>query len=132
MKQLLLALALTLSCTAWATDCPEDIQVIEKGQVANCDGLLFSPEASAEVDETQQDLKFEQELNAQLMRKNVLLEQYADTVEKRLQLYVDQSNTLAKELTKREDRNKWEKFLYFGLGIVVTGIAVDAASELRH
>ena len=130
MKQFILAFILTFNSVAWAK-CPDDIQVIEKDQVANCSGLLFSPEASENVDQTQKDLEIEQKLNGLLTRKNVLLELHSETVEKRLHLYMDRSSILAKQLYEREKDSKWEKTLYFGLGVLATGIAVYGASRLN-
>jgi hypothetical protein len=31
--------------------CPEPVQLIEKGQVANCHGLLYSPEADSKAND---------------------------------------------------------------------------------
>ena len=131
MKQIILAIILTFSQVSHA-NCPEDIQVIEQGQVANCDGLLFSPEAAKKVDENQQDAKYYKELSGQLYESRNLYIEQVDTMDKRLKLYMDQSHTLAQEVTRKENEDKWQKFLYFGLGVLATGVAIYGASELSR
>ena len=110
--------------------CPEDIQVIEKGQTANCSGLLFSPEASKKVDETQADAKYYKELSDRLLQRRDLTNKEISILDRRLQLYIDQSYDLAKEIHKKEKEDKWQKLMYFGLGVLATGISVYGAKQL--
>lgn len=110
--------------------CPEDIQVINKGDIANCSGLLFSPEASKKVDENQQDAEYYKKLNDQLYKRRDLSIKEVETLDKRLKLYMDQSETLARQLYKKEKEDKWQKVIYFSLGVIATGIAVKGAAEI--
>lgn len=112
--------------------CPQDIQEIQKGQVANCTGLLFSPEASKNVDEAIQDAKYYKDLTERLYQRQDLTNQEISTLDKRLNLYMDQSETLAKQLHKKEKEDKWQKIIYFGMGVFATGIAVYGASQLSR
>jgi len=104
---------------------------IEKGAVANCSGLLFSPDASKKVDEQQQDAEYYKKLSDELYkRRDVSIEQSA-VLDKRLKLYMEQSHILAKQLYKKEKEDKWQKVIYFGMGVFATGIAVYGASKLH-
>jgi len=131
LKSLLIVLIFTLSQTTWA-NCPEDVQVLNKGQVANCDGLLFSPDASQKVDETQQDAEYYKQLSDQLYKRRDLSIKETDNLDKRLKLYMDQSTLLAQQLHKKEKEDKWQKIIYFGLGVFATGVAVYGASQLAR
>lgn len=117
--------------SVWAK-CPEDVQVLEKGQVANCDGLLFSPEASKKADEAIQDVKYYKSLTDKLGSRIEYSNKETDILEKRLKLYIDQSNILADQMVKKENEDKWQKVIYFGLGVIATGIAVYGASQLDN
>jgi hypothetical protein len=130
-KTILWVLILSFSQTGWAK-CPEDVQVINKGQVANCDGLLFSPEASKKVDETQQDAEYYKSLSAKLQIRHDYMLKEQEILDKRLKLYVDQSNTLAKEVIDKDNSDKWQKLGYFALGVLATGAAVYGAAQINN
>lgn len=126
-KTVLIVLILGLFQTSWA-NCPEDIQVISKGDIANCDGLLFSPEASKKADQAIQDSKYYKGLSDKLEERKTLADKENDILSKRLQLYVDQSQTLATQVTD----DKYQKMIYFGLGVLATGLATYAAVQLTR
>jgi hypothetical protein len=129
----ILSLILLFNQVAWADDkCPESVQVIEKGEVANCSGVLLSPDASKKADEAIADSKYYKSLSEKLQLRVDYSIKESDILDKRLKLYVDQSQTLSEQLTKREHQNEWQKYLYFGLGVLATGIAVYGASEIQR
>lgn len=130
MKNVLLVLLLVLNQTGFA-DCPQDIQEVHKGETVNCDGLLFSPEASKKVDEIVQDAKYYKELADKLIQRKELTDKELNVLDQRLKLYQDQSRLLADQLTKNENNDKWEKIGYFSLGVLATGLSVYAATQLR-
>lgn len=111
--------------------CPDDIQEINKGQVANCDGLLFSPEASQEALDNKNDLEYYKKVSDKLLKRKDLTDKEIGILDKRLQIYIEQSRILAEEVHKKEKEDKWQKFIYFGLGVFATGIAVYGAAHLR-
>lgn len=131
MKSILLALILVLNQTAFAADtCPEDIQVLNKGQVANCSGILLSPNASKQMDEAIADSKYFKEINLKLIERKELTDKQVSILDQRLQLYMNESTVLAKELSTRDSQSSFQKIMYFGLGVLATGIAVYGASRL--
>lgn len=54
----------------------------------------------------------------------------SDLKDKQLKLYSDQNDQLVKSLVAEENLNTWEKILYFGGGIVLTGLAIYGAHSL--
>lgn len=128
MKAYFLVFLLLINQVAMA--CPEDVQEIQKGQVALCDGLLFSPEASKKADEALKDSKYYKDLTDRLYKRQGLVQEEVNILEKRLQLYMDQSHKLSQELTSKNNEDKWQKIVYFSLGVLATGIAVYGASQL--
>ena len=122
-------LVILVNQTVWA-GCPDSIQVITKGQVANCDGLLFSPEASKQVDENKQDLDYYKNLSEKLQIRKGYTDQEINILDQRLKLYVDQSQALAVQVNRNESDDKWQKIMYFGLGVFATGIALYGASKI--
>jgi hypothetical protein len=128
--KLAISLILTFTSVSWA-DCPEDIQVVTKGQIVNCDGILLSPIASKKADEAIQDSKYYKALSDKLIERQDYTTKEMNILDKRLQLYVEQSQILSKELVYKENQDKWQKFVWFGLGVAVSGLAVYSASQLK-
>lgn len=112
-------------------DCPEDVQAISKGEVANCDGLLFSEDAARKADASIQDAKYYKNLSELLTKRSELSNKEIDVLTNRLELYINQSEILAKEVYRKESEDKWQKLVYFGLGVIATGVAVYGASQLK-
>lgn len=117
----------TFQCRA---ACPESVQLLEKGKPANCTGFLYSPEAEAKSAQDHADAIFYKEYVEKLEKRKELTEKQIQILDKRLDLYIRQSETLAEQLHKRESQNKWERIMWFGLGVLATGIAVHGASRL--
>ena len=110
--------------------CAEPVQLLNHGDKAPCTGFLFSPEQEKKVYEATQDAKYYKELSDKLMKRQELQTEQLQIMDERLKLYMNQSNTLAIELQKEKSDSFWKKTLYFGLGIIVTGVAVSAAKGL--
>lgn len=128
MRILLAAILLFTQLTF--ADCPEDVQVITKGQVANCDGILLSPAASKKANEAADDAKYYKALSDKLFERRVQTDKETEILDKRLKLYMEQSQVLAEGLTRKENEDKWQRIMYFGLGVVATGIAVYGAAQI--
>lgn len=96
--------------TNWAsaTECSVKVQPIKEGQTAQCTGYLFSPEAESEAYKATQISKLQKEEN--------------EILNKRLDLYIKQSDVLAKDLSRKDNTENLYRFAYFGLGVVITGM----------
>lgn len=128
LKSILMVCILALNQTAFADDCGDDVQVVTKGTVIKCDGVLLSTDAAKKTDEAIADAKYYKTLSDKLYQREDYTNKEIDTLDQRLKLYVDESQTLAKQVTE----DKYEKFIYFGLGILATGIAVYGAKTLSR
>lgn len=124
-KALILSVLMFTSNISFADDC-DDVQVVTKGQVVKCDGVLLSPDASKKADEAIDDAKYYKGLSDKLYQREDYTNKEIDTLDQRLKLYVDQSQ---KEATIVQ-ADKWEKVLYFGLGVIVTGVAAYATKQV--
>lgn len=92
------------------SECPNRVQPIQQGQAANCSGYLFSPDAESEAYKATQ--------LADLYKTD------NEILEKRLKLYMDETQALSKELSSRDNNESIYRFIYFGAGILVTGLIV--------
>lgn len=114
-------LAFLLSFNALA-DCPQKVTPIEKGEVAICEGFLFSDQAEKEASKAKRDAEFHKSVNELLTRKADLQAKEINILERRLNLYVQQSDVLAKNLAQRDNTDSLYKMGYFIVGAVITGV----------
>lgn len=89
-----------------AMECISKVQAIKEGQSAQCTGYLFSPEAESSAWKATRISELQKEEN--------------EILEKRLNLYVQQSDALAKQLAKKETMEGLVRIGYFILGTVIT------------
>ena len=109
----------------WAsTSCPKPVSVIKQGEVATCSGFLFSPEAEQQAEEYRADSEFYKRLNKSLNEKTGILENENEILQKRLNLYITQSEVLSKDKAQRDSTETLYRFISFGLGVLVTGLIV--------
>jgi len=122
--KIVLAAILVFSQLTYAQvdQCPFEAQYLEKGQTANCTGILLSPEASKKADEAILDAKHYKELSERLFERRNATNKEISILDQRLKLYMDQSQLLAERVTKKENEDNWQKFAYFGLGVLITGV----------
>ena len=126
--RILIATVLLFTQVTFA-ECPESVQLIEKNQLANCTGFLYSPEADEKANDIYDEWEYLKTVSNGLKEKNDIYTEQNKILEQRLDLYIKQSNEFAKQLTKKENNSGWQKALYFTLGILATGAAVSAAKK---
>lgn len=114
-------LCLLLSFNAFA-DCNEKVTPIEKGEVAQCGGFIFNDQAEKEASQAKHDVDFYKEVNTELTQKSEAQDKDINILERRLNLYVEQSNTLADSVAKKDNSEGLIRIGYFALGAVLTGI----------
>ena len=131
MIQYVLIFFLLLPSLGFA-NCKQPVQLLEQGSPAPCTGLLYSEDADKQAAEDHADTIFYKDLTLRLEKRKELTDKEIQILDKRLQLYISQSELLAERLHKTETRSQWEKILWFGMGIFVTGLAVHGASQLAN
>lgn len=128
--RILLATIFLFSQVTFAA-CENDVELLKKGEVSPCTGLLYSPAADDEANRAFENAEKFKNINDLLVKKNIAMETQNEIVEKRLNLYITESQILAERLTKKENRSEWQKVLYFSLGVLATGIAVYGAKQIQ-
>jgi hypothetical protein len=133
MKYLLILCLQFAICnnTLASSDCLESVTLLQKGDPSPCTGFLFSPDAEAQAESDSRDAKYYKLLSERLDERSVLILNQNEILEKRIQLYIEQNNTLANEVVKKERRSEWQKVGYFLLGVGVTSLAVYGAAQLK-
>lgn len=92
------------------SDCTKPVQPIKQGETAVCDGFLFSPSEEESAYKATQIVDLQKEEN--------------EILEKRLTLYMQESDALAKERAQKDNIEGLYRFAYFTLGVIVTGLVV--------
>lgn len=126
MIRYLLCFFLAFNCYA---DCPQKVSPINKGDVAQCDGFIFSDDAEKQAAQAVRDADFFKQVNDQLVRKSTAQQTENEILERRLNLYMQQSEVLAKDTARRDNTESLYRVLYFGLGVVMTGIIASNVSR---
>lgn len=115
MKYLLIFL-LSINCFA------EDISYLKKGEVAPFDGVLFSKEKELQL----RQLKYDKDAT---QTQNKIMQQIIDQQEKeiniqskRIEVYQNQANVLAKDITDYKTNRFWQNTVYFIAGVAITGL----------
>ncbi len=94
--------------SVFGSECSKPVQAIQEGEKANCSGFLFD--------------KKTEEAAYKATRIVELQEKENQILEKRLELYVKQSEALAKELAKKKNTEEFVRVFYFIGGALITGI----------
>lgn len=110
MKKLILILTLLIAFNSFGA------KVVKEGQVVPYDGVLFDMEEEKELRQTREDkIKLEQ--------LSVLYKQKIDIQKERIDNFQDY-------IKKTKPLTGWEKAIYFGLGVLVTGGTLYISSQL--
>lgn len=120
--KILISLSLIFSSPTYADTC--DVKPVKKGDAAPCDGFYFNKDAEHQAEGYRDDATFYKSYSDKLNEKIKLEADENDVLQKRVNLYLQESQTLAQEVSKRDNNEGLYRFGYFLLGIVVTGLAV--------
>lgn len=95
------------------------------------DGYLYTTECHLKVGSLVKDNKNKDESIGQLNKAIDLKDLALTKADQRVQLWTDTSEKLETRVNTISELQNKNYFLYFGLGIVTTGLAVWGASKLR-
>lgn len=114
---IVIILSAVLSIPGWATTCAKPVAHLLEGTPSPCTGYLFSPEQEERVRGINEQNKIiTQIMNAQT--KELILYQ------EKLHVFNQMNTSLIEQINDKERWSMWEKVLYFGLGVAVTGLIV--------
>lgn len=111
-----------LLCFNVLADCPQKVTPIEKGEASQCTGYVFSPDAEKDAAKDRDDVQFYKELADKLTKRSILSDKENNILSQRLNLYINESNVLAKDKAQHDTTDNLLKFAYFAAGVLVTGI----------
>jgi hypothetical protein len=124
--KILIALIMTFSVsTAFGKSC--DTATIKKIE----EGYLYSTECHTRVGEVLEENDFKDARIIILERRLELRDKMLENADQRTELWMETALALEEH---HHRKNKWstlEKWAYFSLGIIVTGVAVKGAGNLR-
>lgn len=124
MKLLSLIGILLISNLSWGCDFSTDVKKMTDGTYS------YSRDCHIEVGNLIEDNKIKSEqiklLNKSIELKDLVIGGY----EKRLNLWMETTEKLEQRLYTIEKYNSTQKWLHFGLGIAVSGLAVYGASKI--
>ena len=124
----LLMILTIVSTSVRAADCDfsKGIEKLPDGRYA------YSPECNRKVGKMAED---EKDRQTQIQAKDVQIKDLgvqADAQQKRADMWMDNSLKLEDRVNTMEELKARNQWLYFGLGIIVTGAAVWGAGQLRR
>lgn len=105
-----------------AKACDVDVKPIKSGTTVNCDAWIVKDSQMKE---------FAKNDDKRIIAEK-LLEQHKQLLklsDSEIEFYKVQSQSRGKELNKAETKRFWTNIAYFGLGVVLTGVAAKAAIE---
>lgn len=109
----------------------DDSAFLSKGQAAPWDGILLSPDRAQLARQAEMENKGYKLLNDSLNKSLDLEKAISEDKDKKIDIISKQNDNLSTQLEKSRDTNQWEHILWFGLGVLATGLAVEGASKLR-
>lgn len=114
-----LALLLIFNSPAFATVTP-----IKQGQPAPYDGFVFDHNSEGEAEQARINADYYKRLSDKQAEKIMLQDTESMILEKRLQLYINESNVLAKDRAINESTERLYILGAFALGVIATGLIV--------
>lgn len=124
MKILLSFLMIVNSSLSYA----ESVTYLPKGTPAPYEGLLFSKEKADEMRKELLDLDNQKEINKSYKKTIELYKQKEEITESQLQKALDVNNKMSQYIQHND--NKYEKILWFTLGVITTGLAINGAKQI--
>lgn len=95
--------------------CEQPVTYLTEGSKTSCTGYLFTPEAEMEARETKLNHDRLEELSK-------TQEKLIDVLTKRVNNHSLQVANLHNEIDNLETKNTWTKIMWFGLGVLATGL----------
>lgn len=129
MTKILIILSLVFSPMSYAQTIPfiissdgcSQVKPIDKGQPAPCDGYFFPEEDMNQAQADRLQATYLGEINTLLVQKSELEGKENEILQRRLELYQKQANTLSEDVARRESNESLYRIGYFALGAVITG-----------
>jgi hypothetical protein len=123
----LIVSSLLISTTAFS----EDAVLINKNDKAPFTGVLLDTKKAQEYKNTTVERDNLKDLNLSLSTSLNLQTDLIQRKDTQLKLVLDQNDKLSQSVEKSRDTSELEKIVWFGLGIIISGISVYAYSKIN-
>lgn len=104
---------------------------IKKGDPAPHDGVIFTNVEANELKGEVQEKDILKKLNLSLNKSLDYSKQNNEILQKKTDVLMEQNNKLATRLYEARDVSNLERILWFGLGVVGTGLAAYGVSQIK-
>lgn len=116
-------LSLMLCSQIVFADC-KPVQYLSQGEPAQCGGYLFSPAKELQVRGKVEDY----DRLTELSKKQ---DELISVLNQRIDVQTQTNDNLRANLKFEEDKSFWTKALYFGLGVLATGLVVYSVKQVK-
>lgn len=120
-----------LICLSFSLNVSADPILLQKGNSAPYDGLLFSEQKANDLRKELLDKDYLKLQNDSLNRSLELYKQNESIYKEQKELLLEQNDRLAKSLYEERRVTNWERVGFFVLGIAATGLAFYGVSQLK-
>lgn len=129
MKTLLsfLMIGLTIS-NAFA----QEVIMIKKDERAPFEGVLFPIDQAKKTRLELIECDIKKELNASYERTIKLYKENESYQDNKVNILLKQNDELSKSLVEAKSTSDFQKILWFGLGIIATGLAIYGTKEITR
>lgn len=107
------------------TEAGEEVIILEKEAVAPFKGYLFPEDKALKLRKDLLQLDTYKSLNESYERSITLYKNNEDQFNYKVNVLIDQNDKLAKSAYQAQDRNSWENWAWFGLGIIITSVGIS-------
>lgn len=128
MIKYILCLTLITSLAHADQDCSK-VSPVKPTDVITCDGFFFPPSAEEEASLAKLNAAIFKKAFNESQAKSDALEEHSQILERRLNLYMQQADTLSQREAKRDNTESLYRTLYFGLGALLTGFIAANVSK---
>lgn len=126
MKFLNVFIALSFLCVPAFAECDFSTGIKEVEG-----GFLYTKQCHLKVGQMNEQLELKDQQIIHLEKSIELKDLAISKSNERIELWMDTSYKLEERVNKIDRMNDFNKWLYFGIGVAVTGIAVYGAGQLK-
>lgn len=108
----------------------QDVQYLSKDQKAPFEGFLFTAPKASELKDAVIERDNYKLINLSLEKSLELEKKNSELQNQKVNVVLEQNLNLTKSLNEERSMSNWERILWFGLGVVGTGMAVYGASKI--
>lgn len=103
-----------------------------KGAITPYEGFLLSKEQALKIKSQLEESDDIKNINVSLTKIRDLYKNNSDIKDQQINTLLDQNNKLVKSISDTQVTANWDKYIYFGLGVLATGLAFYATKKVTQ